>query len=241
MDNEQRACEDILNAFLNSPENRKSAEGIIAKALREPATATVFAGLLKNSQNPGVRQLCGVLFRKKLNSWAHRLPVDVVNHLKETLLLSLVHDSERLVRLAVAHAVAGLGKSQLRENGWPELLPALTSMVAPSQDPKLREIALLIFYTLTEVIVDGFGTQVLVRDVVEPALRSDDADVNIAGLSVVQALIPELEERKETHVVTSLLPMILQVLERVSTMPNACERCVGVLEVMDGVLSLSIK
>jgi len=243
MDAELTACENVIKAFLYSSvtEQRKSAEHTIGQALRDPNTAVIFVDLLKFSNDWGVRQCCGVLLRKKANSWISRLTVTQTRKLKERLLESLQREPNRLVRLSVAHAISALGKSQLRGKKWPELLPCLQSMAEGAEDPTSREVALLVFYALCDVIIGEYGTSSLVDQVAIPALQFNNPSVCLAGLRVVQALIPELEERGEVSSIARLLPFILTVLERLSSLDDACEACVGVLEVLDSVLTLPIK
>eukprot|EP00760_Papus_ankaliazontas_P033707 PhM_4_TR6669/c0_g1_i1/m.28627/K20221/IPO4, RANBP4; importin-4 len=242
MDPELLSCEGVMKALLycHDAMERRQAEQTVARALRDESSAVVFVGLIHLSGDPGVRQLSAVLIRKKISGWVSRLSDDKAVRIKAGLIEALVNENQRLVRLAIAHAISTLAKSLLRANKWPELLPTLQGM-ARGSDAVAQEAALLIFYNLCETIVEGFGTATLVNEVAMPSLEHPSTDVNLAGMKVVQTLIAALEERNETTNITRMLPPIIRVLEKVSVLPNSCETCVGVLEVLEGVFSLPIK
>ncbi|GMP53704.1 hypothetical protein CsSME_00019093 [Camellia sinensis var. sinensis] len=101
------------------------------------------------------RAMSAILLRKQLtrdNSYIYpNLSPPTQSTLKSTLLDCVGHETAKTISKKLCDTISELASSILPDGGWPALLPFMFQCVT-SDNPKLRESALLIFAQLAQYI-----------------------------------------------------------------------------------------
>ncbi|KEG15581.1 hypothetical protein DQ04_00031150 [Trypanosoma grayi] len=239
----------MLHTILHSTDNieRRSVEAAVVRALSTPATLMLLVRVLQDVQGvaPGVRQLAAVLLRKKVFSLWHAIPAESRVELKSILLAQLGYEPVRVVRFAVAHLVSRLAKADALESeeGWPELQQAIRSAV---DDPRadMRELAMVLAYSIAEVLGEGQSLSELVAEAVLRGMTDADDGVQRAALKAVGALLPFLEDKRQEReqLLQRLVPCCLELLAQYSAVEAKTTLCVDVLDLLEQLVEdLSVK
>lgn len=127
----------------------KRGEKQLKPFLKQPASAHHLLNQIQNSQNVSVRHHAALLLKKKLVAFYPKFNKQHRMEMKVHLLNVMVSEPEKVVRTAVAGAVATLAKGVFSHNEeWPELFSALMRM---SQDPN-EQLRVLNFDLLAQVM-----------------------------------------------------------------------------------------
>lgn len=209
----------ILVCILTTMDNgeRRQAEIAVVKALRAPNTATLLVQLLRDTEttSPGARQLSAILLRKKLFSLWRSLQVEHQEELKRILLTQLGAEPVKIVRFAIAHVVSILAKAEARdEHGWPELQQSIFGAMQ-SADPEMRELAMVLAYSIAEVFgdqptfINGVG-QAVVGGLTDAALP-----VRLAAIKAVSVILPFLHGQKAVKATmhASIIPIVIATVQ----------------------------
>ncbi|CAM6083186.1 unnamed protein product [Calypogeia fissa] len=205
--------ENLLLQFMLPDNNaRKAAEEQIRKLSKDVQIVPALVQLVRSAQNPAVRQLAAVILRKKITGHWMRLAPDVKNSSKVALLDSVTTDPSQPVRRASANVVSVIAKHAVPSGEWPELLPFLFQCTQSAQEDH-REVALILFNSLTETIGDvmrpHFGT---LQSVFISGLNDQHSNrVRIAALKAVGALVGYIQTEEEVVMFRELIPPILSV------------------------------
>lgn len=105
--------------------------------------------ILQTHPEMQIRQLAGVEARKLIDYRWNDLRDDIKTSVKSNILQTTMAEPESLVRHTSSRVISTIGKKDLDENLWPELLPALSSAVRSSNVAE-REVSVYILYTLLE-------------------------------------------------------------------------------------------
>lgn len=203
----------LLLQFLR-PDNeaRRQAEDQIKRLAKEPQIVPALLHHVRTAPSSNVRQLAAVLLRKKIVGHWMKLTPQVRDSVKSTLLESISVENSPLVRKASADVVSVIAKHAVPAGEWPELLPFLFQC-SQSIHEDHREVALILFSSLTETIGDilkpHFATlqSVFVKGLQDP----ESSRVRVAALKAVGALVGCIDTEAEVLKFRELIPHILNV------------------------------
>ncbi|KAL2650159.1 hypothetical protein R1flu_018287 [Riccia fluitans] len=205
--------EFLLLQFL-VPDNaaRKAAEEQIRKLSKDPQIVPALLHHIRSAQAPNVRQLAAVLLRKKVTGHWMKLPAEARNSAKSILLESVTADPVQPVRRASANVVSVIAKHAVPAGEWPELLPFLFQCTKSAQEDH-REVALILFSSLTETIGDVLRPHFCTLQSVFVAGLNDQQSnrVRIAALKAVGALVGYIQTEEEVMMFRELIAPILNV------------------------------
>ncbi|XP_042383764.1 importin-4-like isoform X1 [Zingiber officinale] len=153
-----QSLELLLIQFL-MPDNdaRRQAEEQIKRLSKDPAVVPALVHHLRTAKTPNVRQLAAVLLRKKITGHWAKLSPDLKVSVKQALIDSITLEHSSPVRRASANVVSIIAKYAVPAGEWPEILPFLFQCSQSSQEDH-REVALILFSSLTETIGPTFQT-----------------------------------------------------------------------------------
>ncbi|XP_074580096.1 uncharacterized protein LOC141836490 [Curcuma longa] len=209
-----QSLELLLIQFL-MPDNdaRRQAEEQIKRLSKDPAVVPALVHHLRTAKTPNVRQLASVLLRKKITGhWAKLSPALKVS-VKQALIDSITLEHSSLVRRASANVVSIIAKYAVPVGEWPELLPFLFQCSQSSQEDH-REVALILFSSLTETIGPTFQTHLAdLQPILLKCLQDETSTrVRVAALKAVGSFIEFINDG--TNVVKlfrDFIPSILNV------------------------------
>lgn len=195
---------------------RKAAEAQLAKLLKAPAVGGSLFTVLRASSHVPVRQLGGVLLRKKVIAYWNRLSSAHKGELQRALIAQLASEPERLVRKSIVSVIAALAKACLPGGGWPELL-ALLQDCPRSPNGQVRELGLV----LLRELVEGLGPRLVdqaaaLRPVFAAGLADADEAVRVAALRALIPFVSQLEDEKPSAAKSygEMLPTALGVTQQ---------------------------
>lgn len=150
--------ETLISTLMSTNNDQRSqAETLfnLCKQTHPDTLSLKLAHVLHSSPAPESRAMSAVLLRKLLTAGESSLypslsPATQLT-LKSTLLESITRETTRTITKKLCDTISELASSILPENGWTELLPFMFQCVT-SENPKLRESALLIFAQLAQYI-----------------------------------------------------------------------------------------
>ncbi|KAL8142865.1 hypothetical protein V2J09_015897 [Rumex salicifolius] len=212
---------DLLVSHLMSADNaqRSEAESLfnLCKLHQPDSLSLKLSHILSSSPHPDARSFAAVLLRKILSAgdsplWP-RLSDPTRSAIKSTLLSSLHRDDLRSVSKKLCDTVSELAAALLPDGSWPELLPFMFNSVT-SDNPRLRESALLIFAQLAQYIGETLVPHLTTLHTVFSQCLSSitNADVRIAALGAAINFIQCLDSPADRDRFQDLLPPMMQTL-----------------------------
>ncbi|XP_024967682.1 importin-4-like isoform X3 [Cynara cardunculus var. scolymus] len=177
-------------------EARRQAEDQIKRLVRDPQVVPSLIHQIRTAKTPNVRQLSAVLLRKKITGHWPKLPDELRHLVKHYLIESVITDYSPSVRRASANAVSIIAKYAVPRGEWPDLLPFLFQWSQSAQEDD-REVALILFNSLTETIGDSF--------------RPYFADLHLILLKAVGAFIESTHDESVVVKFREFVPGILNI------------------------------
>ncbi|GBO09355.1 Importin-4 [Araneus ventricosus] len=152
------SLETVILKLLQNTTNEGQVQGFreIQDLFKDPSIIISLCQCLTQSQDPHVREYAALLLRRRLlkaKFWK-RVPEDVKQGLKQTVLEAYVKDNEKRVRNAIAELVAAIAKHEFSDGKWPELMTLLNQSIR-SNNFNDREVGL---YTVS-VIAKTLGAK----------------------------------------------------------------------------------
>ncbi|KAF8976841.1 hypothetical protein BGZ46_007906, partial [Entomortierella lignicola] len=163
-----------------------------------------------------IRQLAAVELRKQIASWWSKLEVDVRTNVKAKLLEIILSEQEPLPRHSTARVIATVGRIEIPENTWNELL-AFLFQCSNSANAGHREVGVYVIYAIFEV-TDAFADNL--RQLLELFSRTIvDPDSQVVRVTTVQALgkmadFIEEDQKDEIAMFSELVPHMVNVLQQ---------------------------
>ncbi|GBG68591.1 hypothetical protein CBR_g3136 [Chara braunii] len=187
--------------LLPDNEARRGAEEKINNLAKDPTVVPALLAHVRSSVHENVRQLAAVLLRKKITGHWMKLGADVQESTKNVLLESIVKEPSSRVRRASADVVSIIAKHCVPSGQWPGLLPFLFECSQSSQEEH-REVALILFSSLTETVGDMLRPQfVTLHAIFVNGLRDKDSSrVRVAALKAVGSLLDWIQTEQEVAV-----------------------------------------
>ncbi|KAK8966711.1 hypothetical protein KSP40_PGU008851 [Platanthera guangdongensis] len=209
-----QSLELLLIQFL-MPDNdaRRQAEEQIKRLAKDPQVIPALVHHLRTAKTPNARQLSAVLLRKKITGHWGKLSPQVKQSVKSALIESITLEHSSLVRRASSNVVSIIAKYAVPAGEWPDLLPFLFQCSQSSQEDH-REVALILFSSLTETIGSTFQAHIVdLHPILLKCLQDESSSrVRIAALKAVGSLIEFTNEGTDVvKLFRDFVPSILNV------------------------------
>nr|TKR97801.1 importin beta-2 subunit family protein [Populus alba] len=208
-----QSLELLLIQFL-MPDNdaRRQAEEQIKRLAKDPQVVPALAQHLRTAKTPNVRQLAAVLLRKKITGHWAKLSPPLKLLVKQSLIESITMEHSPPVRRASANVVSIIAKYAVPAGEWPDLLPFLFQCSQSAQEDH-REVALILFSSLTETIGNAFQPHFAdLQALLLKCLQDDTSNrVRIAALKAVGSFLEFTNDGDEVVKFRQFIPSILNV------------------------------
>ncbi|OIV91535.1 hypothetical protein TanjilG_08947 [Lupinus angustifolius] len=208
-----QSLELLLIQFL-MPDNdaRRQAEDQIKRLSKDPQVVPALLHHLRTAKTPNVRQLSAVLLRKKITGHWSKLSPQVKLLVKQSLIDSITMEHSPPVRKASANVVSIVAKYAVPSGEWPELLPFLFQCTQSPQEDH-REVALILFSSLTETIGSAFQPHFSdLQALLLKCLQDETSNrVRVAALKAVGSFLEFTHDGDEVIKFREFIPSILNV------------------------------
>ncbi|KAI3707851.1 hypothetical protein L2E82_36724 [Cichorium intybus] len=208
-----QSLELLLIQFL-MPDNdaRRQAEDQIKRLAKDPQVVPALVHHLRTAKTPNVRQLAAVLLRKKITGHWAKLTPQLRQLVKQSLIESITMEHSPPVRRASANVVSIIAKYAIPGGEWPDLLPFLFQCSQSAQEDH-REVALILFSSLTETIGDSFRPYFAdLQALLLKCLQDETSNsVRVAALKAVGSFIEFTHDASEVIKFREFIPSILNV------------------------------
>lgn len=208
-----QSLELLLIQFL-MPDNdaRRQAEDQIKRLSKDPQVVPALVHHLRTAKTPNVRQLAAVLLRKKITGHWSKLSPQLRQVVKQSLIESITMEHSAPVRRASANVVSIIAKYVVPSGEWPDLLPFLFQCSQSAQEEH-REVALILFSSLTETIGNSFRPYFTdLQALLLKCLQDETSNrVRVAALKAVGSFMEFTHDETEVIKFREFIPSILNV------------------------------
>ncbi|KAK9096070.1 hypothetical protein Sjap_021567 [Stephania japonica] len=208
-----QSLELLLIQFL-MPDNdaRRQAEEQIKRLAKDPQVIPALVHHLRTAKTPNVRQLAAVLLRKKITGHWAKLPPQLRQLVKSSLIESITVEHSPPVRRASANVVSIVAQYAVPAGEWPDLLPFLFQCSQSAQEDH-REVALILFSSLTETIGNTFRAHFAdLQSLLLKCLQDETSTrVRVAALKAVGSFLEFTHDGPEVVKFRDFIPSILNV------------------------------
>ncbi|KAL7119547.1 hypothetical protein ACP275_02G069900 [Erythranthe tilingii] len=208
-----QSLELLLIQFL-MPDNdaRRQAEDQIKRLSKDPQVVPALVHHLRTAKTPNVRQLAAVLLRKKITGHWGKLSPQLRQLVKQSLIESITVEHSPPVRKASANVVSIIAKYAVPSGEWPDLLPFLFQCSQSAQEEH-REVALILFSSLTETIGNSFRPYFAdLQSLLLKCLQDETSNrVRVAALKAVGSFLEFTHDETEVMKFREFIPSILNV------------------------------
>ncbi|KAK1386133.1 importin-4 [Heracleum sosnowskyi] len=208
-----QSLELLLIQFL-MPDNdaRRQAEDQIKRLSKDPQVVPALIHHLRTAKTPNVRQLAAVLLRKKITGHWAKLTPQLRQLVKQSLIDSITLEHSPPVRRASANVVSIIAKYAVPTGEWPDLLPFLFQCSQSVQEDH-REVALILFSSLTETIGNSFRPHFAdLQSLLLKSLQDETSTrVRVAALKAVGSFLEFTHDEGEVIKFREFIPSILNV------------------------------
>lgn len=204
--------ECLLQLMAPNTEIIKSAENALKKYLKQISCIEGFMYQMKTCKHAQVRQLSALLLRKKINAHWGKLDAGMQSEVKNALLSMALGEGERLVRGSIIQLIATLGKHQLPNNSWPELL-AFVQQCSTSAVEVHREIAMQCFYCLSDTIGEEADFNEIKHIFARGLQDPQSVRVRTMAMKAACSLFTYLSDSEEIVQFQELVPYMMEVLK----------------------------
>ncbi|XP_045817524.1 importin-4-like [Trifolium pratense] len=208
-----QSLELLLIQFL-MPDNdaRRQAEDQIKRLAKDPQVVPALIHHLRTAKTPNVRQLAAVLLRKKITGHWSKLSPQIKQLVKQSLIDSITMEHSPPVRKASANVVSIVAKYAVLSGEWPDLFPFLFQCSQSPQEDH-REVALILFSSLTETIGNAFRPHFAdLQALLLKCLQDETSNrVRVAALKAVGSFMEFTHDGDEVVKFRDFIPSILNV------------------------------
>lgn len=201
----------ILTALLAADNDvRGSAEATLRNVARDANVVPALLTHARGDPDPQVRQLAAVVLKRRVLGHWPRLPRDAQEQVKHILLDGVVKEPVGLVRRSIADVVSRVAKATVPMGQW-NALPEFLAQCTQSPEEAHRDVAFVIFASLTETIVSvmtqHFAT---LGGLFQNGLNDGSLKVRVAALRAVLSLVTNTTgEPNEVKIISGLVPQII--------------------------------
>ncbi|XP_027357406.1 importin-4 isoform X2 [Abrus precatorius] len=208
-----QSLELLLIQFL-MPDNdaRRQAEDQIKRLAKDPQVVPALVHHMRTAKTPNVRQLAAVLLRKKITGHWAKLSPQLKQLVKTSLIDTITMEHSPPVRKASANVVSIVAKYAVPSGEWPDLLPFLFHCSQSAQEDH-REVALILFSSLTETIGNAFRPYFAdLQALLLKCLQDETSNrVRVAALKAVGSFLEFTHDGDEVIKFREFIPSILNV------------------------------
>ena len=229
---------EILKALLAADNDvRGSAEATLRNVARDANVVPALLTHARGDPDPQVRQLAAVVLKRRVLGHWPRLDRETQEHVKNILLDGVVKEPVGLVRRSIADVVSKVAKATVPMGQW-NALPEFLAQCTQSPEEAHRDVAFVIFASLTETIVhqmtQHFAT---LGGLFRNGLNDASLKVRVAALKAVLSLVTNASgEPDEVKIVSGLVPQILATARNAIQMPGEEENAALAFEVLDELI-----
>lgn len=203
----------VLGALSSDNETRRQAEEVFQQGREHPDMfMSYLIQLMTSSQNLEVRHFAGVMLRQNLKNadmWSN-ISADTRKGLKTTLLTMFKTEENRVLRKSTTEVIGALSNLLMPKKLWKDLVPEILT-VAQSPHAQHRVSVLNILEIMCEYTISAMEPYYNpLKQVAEAGLKDQDAEVRLAAMKVVIALIIALDGKAPGF--ESLIPLLFQSL-----------------------------
>eukprot|EP01103_Thecamoeba_quadrilineata_P002127 TRINITY_DN1206_c0_g1_i1.p1 TRINITY_DN1206_c0_g1~~TRINITY_DN1206_c0_g1_i1.p1 ORF type:complete len:1083 (-),score=239.40 TRINITY_DN1206_c0_g1_i1:96-3290(-) len=198
-------------AFVPDTQTIRDATTLLNKHLKHHHSIIQLSQILNTSPSLEIRQLSAVLIRKKIVGHWRKLTDEFKQQFQEVLPQILLKEPSNLVRNSIADLISVVARISVPFGTWNELLVFLFKCTQSPQ-PEHREIAMKLFYSLTDTIPDTLRPHFqTLHQLFLLGLQDQNDAVRLASLKSVGVLFEWLTDT-EYSLMTAMLPPMVQVI-----------------------------
>ena len=208
---------EILRALLSAENESRGVAEATLKALVRDARGRCIAALLRHARgdaDASVRQLAAVVLKRKVLAHWSTLSAPSQEEFKNALLEGVVREPVPAVRRAIADVVSKVAKATVPMGAW-GALPEFLAQCAQSPEEGHREVAFVLFASLTETIVGTMTRHYATLGALfQSGLGDASPSVRAAALRAALALTanaPARGSKDETDILRGLVLPVLAV------------------------------
>ena len=208
---------EILRALLSAENESRGVAEATLKALVRDARGRCIAALLRHARgdaDASVRQLAAVVLKRKVLAHWSTLSAPSQEEFKNALLEGVVREPVPAVRRAIADVVSKVAKATVPMGAW-GALPEFLAQCAQSPEEGHREVAFVLFASLTETIVGTMTRHYATLGALfQSGLGDASPSVRAAALRAALALTanaPARARKDETDILRGLVLPVLAV------------------------------
>ena len=208
---------EILRALLSAENESRGVAEATLKALVRDARGRCVAALLRHARgdaDASVRQLAAVVLKRKVLAHWSTLAPPHQEDFKNALLEGVVREPVPAVRRAIADVVSKVAKATVPMGAW-GALPEFLAQCAQSPEEGHREVAFVLFASLTETIVGTMTRHYATLGALfQSGLGDASPSVRAAALRAALALTanaPARGSKDETDILRGLVLPVLAV------------------------------
>ena len=177
---------------------------------KDPQVVPALLNHARSDADPQVRQLAAVVLKRRVLAHWSKLPRDHQEQVKNILLDAIVKEPLGVVRRSVADVVSKVAKATVPMGQWNQL-PEFLAQCTQSPEEAHRDVAFVLFASLTETIISvmtqHFAT---LGGLFRAGLGDASLSVRLAALRAVLALICNMSgEPGEIKIAQELVPHVI--------------------------------
>ncbi|PIA47429.1 hypothetical protein AQUCO_01400235v1 [Aquilegia coerulea] len=202
----------LIQVLMPDNDARRQAEEQIKRLAKDPQVVPALIHHLRTAKTPNVRQLAAVILRRKITGHWAKLSSQIRQLVKSSLIESITVEHSPLVRRASANVVSIIAKYAVPAGEWPELFPFLFQCSQSVQEDH-REVALILFSSLTETVGDTFQAHFAdLQSLLLKCLQDETSTrVRVAALKAVGSFLEFTSAGADVVKFREFIPSILNV------------------------------
>uniref|UniRef100_A0A2L2Y6J1 Importin-4 n=1 Tax=Parasteatoda tepidariorum TaxID=114398 RepID=A0A2L2Y6J1_PARTP len=234
--------ESVILKLLQNTTNEGQVEGFreIQGLFKDPTINISLCQCVTQSQDPQVRRYASLLLRRRVLKSKHwkRVPPDVKQGMKATILEAYIKDTDKTVRNALAELIAAIAKHDLPTNQWPELM-ALLSQSIRSNNNVDREVGLYSLSVITKALGDKLKPHFksLLNLFQSTLVDMSSIDIPYYTIKCLTHMVCSIGT-EELNIFQALIPNIINIIKALAPIDQAkaCES----LEIFDELLESEV-
>ncbi|KAF9586192.1 hypothetical protein BGW38_008730 [Lunasporangiospora selenospora] len=220
---------------------KEATKALNTQYFTESNCVSALVHIVRTSSQKEVRQLAAIELRKQATTWWSKLEPDVKTAVKSHLLEIILQEPDSLPRHSTARVIATIGRSEIPNNSWSELITFLYQCCS-SATAGHREVGVYVIFAIFEV-TDAFADNL--RQLLELFSRTIvDPESRVVRTTTVQALgkianYVDPDQAQEISMFSELIPHMINVLQQCLSEDDE-ESATKCFDVFDTLLLLEI-
>jgi len=195
----------------------KNSTDRLNKILKAPVSSLYLFHILQTSQYPEIKQLSGVLMRKKLVVHWVKMTNDNRNTIKNAIMQLLLTETTPLVKKAITELIIVITRVELPLKNWNDFYPYLFKL-SECNDVYIRQMQLHIIDSLFQNSSSSSSTSYLteiypqIAQVFQQAMR-DEFSVRVYALKAIGSAILETPTESKVKLFVDFIPNMIETLK----------------------------